>query len=86
MHPPRKLRESGASTPAKNGALLAENVAFHSPVLVRAVEGREQVAAVFAGRSPLRPRLKGPLELPPVEQPRSCATACRPRDPDPRWP
>ncbi len=37
MHPLRKLRESGTNTPAAVGKLLAEQVVFHSPVLVRAV-------------------------------------------------
>jgi hypothetical protein len=40
MHPLRKLRESGENTPAAVAKLLAENAVFHSPLLVRAVEGR----------------------------------------------
>ncbi len=54
MHPLRKLRESGTNTPAAVGKLLAEQVVFHSPVLVRAVEGREKVAAIFAASPQVR--------------------------------
>jgi hypothetical protein len=39
MHPLRKLREGGTATPAQVSALLAENVVFNSPILVRAIEG-----------------------------------------------
>jgi len=48
MHPLRKLRESGKATPAQVATLLAENVVFNSPILVRSIEGREAVAAIFA--------------------------------------
>ena len=48
MHPFRKLRESGAHSASEVEPLLSENIVFHSPVLVRAVEGREKAAAVFA--------------------------------------
>jgi hypothetical protein len=41
MHPLRKLRESGNATPAQVSVLLAENVVFNSPILVRPIEGRE---------------------------------------------
>ena len=54
MHPLRKLRESGSSTPAQVGELLAENVVFNSPILVRPVAGREAVAAIFAQSSSTR--------------------------------
>ena len=54
MHPLRKLRESGSSTPAQVGALLAENVVFNSPILVRPIAGREAVAAIFAQSSSTR--------------------------------
>jgi hypothetical protein len=47
MHPLRKLFEAGPNTIAKFEALLAENAVFHSGVLVRPVEGREKVAAMF---------------------------------------
>lgn len=43
MHPLRKLREAGPNTPAQVSELLAANVVFHSPVFVRAVEGRKEV-------------------------------------------
>jgi hypothetical protein len=39
MHPLRKLRESGKSTPAQVSELLAENIVFNSPILVRPIEG-----------------------------------------------
>ena len=54
MHPLRKLRESGKPTPAQVTALLAENVVFNSPILVRPIEGREVVAAIFAQSSSTR--------------------------------
>lgn len=54
MHPFRKLRESGSSTPAAVATLLAENVVFKSPLLVRAIEGRDTVAAIFAQSSSTR--------------------------------
>jgi hypothetical protein len=41
MHPLRKLRESGNPTPAQVSELLAENIVFNSPILVRPIEGRE---------------------------------------------
>ena len=54
MHPLRKLRESGHATPAQVSALLAENVVLNSPILVRPIEGRETVAAIFAQSSSTR--------------------------------
>jgi hypothetical protein len=54
MHPLRRLRESCHATPAQVSALLAENVAFNSPILVRPIEGREVVAAIFAQSSSTR--------------------------------
>jgi hypothetical protein len=54
MHPLRKLRESGKATAAQVSALLAENVVFNSPILVRPIEGREVVAAIFAQSSSTR--------------------------------
>jgi hypothetical protein len=54
MHPLPKLRESGDNTPAAVAKLLAENVVFHSPLLVRAVEGREKVAVIMAASPKLR--------------------------------
>lgn len=41
MHPLRKLRESGHSTAAQVRELLAENVVFNSPILVRPIAGRD---------------------------------------------
>jgi hypothetical protein len=54
MHPLRKLRESGKPTSAQVSALLADNVVFHSPILVRPIEGREVIAAIFAQSSSTR--------------------------------
>ena len=54
MHPLRKLRNSGENTPAAVAKLLAENAVFHSPLLVRAVEGREKVAVIMAASPKIR--------------------------------
>jgi len=54
MHPLRRLRESGPSTPAQVGALLADNVVFNSPILARPIAGRADVAAIFAQSSSTR--------------------------------
>jgi len=54
MHPLRKLRESGKPTPAQVSELLAENIVFNSPLLVRPIEGREVCAAIFAQSSSTR--------------------------------
>ncbi len=54
MHPLRKLRESGKPTVAQVRELLAENIAFHSPILVRSVKGRDVIAASFAQSSSTR--------------------------------
>ena len=54
MHRLRKLRESGKPTPAQVSELLAENIVFNSPLLVRPIEGREVIAAIFAQSSSTR--------------------------------
>jgi len=54
MHPLRKLRESGKPTPAQVSELLAENIVFNSPILVRPIEGRDVIAAIFAQSSSTR--------------------------------
>src|SRR6202051_3752848 len=54
MHPLRKLRESGNPTAAQVSELLAENIVFNSPILVRPIEGREVIAAIFAQSSSTR--------------------------------
>jgi hypothetical protein len=54
MHALRKLRESGRSTPGQVSTLLAEDVVFNSPILVRPIAGREAVAAIFAQSSSTR--------------------------------
>src|SRR5439155_17272678 len=54
MHPLRKLRESGPHTAAQVEPLLAENVVFHSPIFVLAIEGRERVAKVLAASTGVR--------------------------------
>ena len=51
MHPIRKLRESGHATPAQFAALLADDVVMHSPLLIRAIVGREAVARTMAASS-----------------------------------
>ena len=48
MHPLRKLRESGKPTAAQVSELLAENIVFNSPILIRPIEGREVIATIFA--------------------------------------
>ena len=54
MHAIRKLRESGHATVADYEKLLAPNVVFHSPVLIRTMEGRAVVAKIFATSTTLR--------------------------------
>ena len=54
MHPLRKLRESGKPTAAQISELLAENVVFNSPILIRPIEGREVIATIFAQSSSTR--------------------------------
>ena len=54
MHPLRKLRESGKYTVAQMRELLAENIIFNSPILVRPIEGRDVIAAIFAQSSSTR--------------------------------
>ena len=54
MHPLRKLRESGSATPAQVSELLAENVVFNSPILIRSIQGRDAIAAIFAQSSSTR--------------------------------
>jgi hypothetical protein len=53
MHPLRKLRESGKPTSAQVSELLAE-IVFNSPILVRPIQGREVIAAIFAQSSATR--------------------------------
>ncbi len=54
MHPLRKLRETGKPTAAQVSVLLAENIVFNSPILIRPIEGREVCAAIFAQSSSTR--------------------------------
>jgi hypothetical protein len=51
MHPIRKLRESGHATAAQFAALLADDVLMHSPLLIRAIVGRDAVAKTMAPSS-----------------------------------
>jgi hypothetical protein len=51
LHPLRALRESGSSDASHFAPLLAENVIFPSPLMVRAVEGRYNVSRVLATES-----------------------------------
>ena len=54
MHPLRKLRESGKATAAQVRELLADDVVFNSPILIRPIEGRDVIAAIFAQSSSTR--------------------------------
>jgi hypothetical protein len=54
MHPLRKLREAGNATADRVSPLLAENIVFNSPILIRPAEGREVCAAIFAQSSSTR--------------------------------
>ena len=47
----RKLRESGKPTAAQVSELLAENIVFNSPILIRPIEGREVIATISLSRS-----------------------------------
>jgi hypothetical protein len=51
MHPIRKLRESGHATADEFAPLLAEDVVMHSPLLTRAILGRDAVARTMAASS-----------------------------------
>jgi hypothetical protein len=51
MHPIRKLRESGHATAELFAALLADDVVMHSPLLTRAIIGRDAVAKTMAASS-----------------------------------
>lgn len=48
MHPFRILRENHAATAEDYAKLLAEDVVFHTPVLVKSLKGRALCAMVFA--------------------------------------
>ena len=48
MHPIRKLRESGHATPELFATLLADDVIMHSPLLTKAILGRDAVAKTMA--------------------------------------
>jgi hypothetical protein len=54
MHPLRQLRESGVPTFESIAAILAEDVVFNSPLLVRPVVGRDAVARIFVQSSTTR--------------------------------
>jgi hypothetical protein len=51
MHSIRKLRELGHGTAEQFAALLADDVVMHSPLLIRAIIGREAVAKTMAASS-----------------------------------
>jgi hypothetical protein len=51
MHPLRKLREAGAPSFDEVAALLADDVVFNSPVLIRPLEGRDAVAHAIVNSS-----------------------------------
>src|SRR6516165_11403461 len=44
----------GNATPAQVSELLAENIVFNSPILVRPIEGRQVIAAIFTQSSSTR--------------------------------
>ena len=73
MHPLRKLRESGHPTAAQVSELLAENIVFNSPILIRPIEGRKSSRRFSLSRAlrvvpvPIRPSLSS-MSTPP-----SCA-------------
>jgi hypothetical protein len=48
VHPIRKLRESGHATPELFATLLADDVIMHSPLLTKAILGRDAVAKTMA--------------------------------------
>src|SRR6202789_374138 len=54
MHPLRKLREAGPPTPEQVAEILAEDVVMHSPMLIRAIEGRANVAFTISNSSKSR--------------------------------
>jgi hypothetical protein len=54
MHPLRKLREAGNPTAAQVAEVLAEDIVFNSPILVRPITGRDAIAAIFAQSSATR--------------------------------
>jgi hypothetical protein len=51
MHPLRKLREAGVPTYEALAAILAEDVVFNSPLLVRPIVGRDAVARTLVQSS-----------------------------------
>jgi hypothetical protein len=51
MHPIGRLRETGYATASQFAALLADDVVMHSPLLIRAIMGREVVAMTMAASS-----------------------------------
>jgi hypothetical protein len=51
VHPIRKLRETGNAMPEQFASLLDENVIMHSPLLIKAIIGRDAVAVTMAASS-----------------------------------
>ena len=54
MHPLRALRERGDNTSEEVSALLAENIEFHTPILVKVVTGRDLIGRIWALSSHVR--------------------------------
>ena len=54
MHPLRKLREAGPPTPEQVAEILSEYVVMHSPMLIKAIEGRANVAFTISNSSKSR--------------------------------
>jgi hypothetical protein len=51
MHPIRKLRESGHATSEQFASLMDKDVVMHSPLLIKAILGRDAVAKTMAASS-----------------------------------
>ena len=54
MHPLRALRERGNNTPEEVFALLSDDIEFHTPILTKAVSGREVISRIWALSSHVR--------------------------------
>src|SRR5207245_8661783 len=53
-HPRHKRRDAGTATDEPYLTLLADNVAFHSPIFAFPIEDKDAVAAVFATSTSVR--------------------------------
>jgi hypothetical protein len=48
MHPLRALRERGHNTSEEVSALPSDDIQFHTPILTKAVTGRELIGRIWA--------------------------------------